>query len=109
MLHGEYTMRRLIILAGALLLLIIGGGLTSNLIATGGIPLPILTSTINPDASRAMLVPWKAEQFFLLIGFIIFNLVGIAATIAFIVYLLDRNMRSKKANAKETNVTTVRE
>lgn len=104
-------MRRLAIFAGLVLLLVIGGALTSMLInASGGSVLPILTQTANPDASPTLVVPWKAEQFFLLVGFLIFNLVGIAATIALIVWLIDRGVRrNAQSNAakpsSETKVT----
>jgi Na+/melibiose symporter-like transporter len=91
-------MRRLVILAGLLLLLVIGGGLTAQLIANqGSTLLPVLTQTQNPDASRVVLLPWKAEQFFLLIGFILFNLIGIALTLAVIVWFIDRMIRRGKA------------
>jgi hypothetical protein len=104
-------MRRLLIFAGLMVLLIIGGGLTAELISSGGgSPLPVLTQTINPDASRTAIVPWKAEQFFLLVGFILFNLIGIAATIAIIVWLLDgaiRRNKNKPTNAPaSTNAVT---
>jgi hypothetical protein len=96
-------MRRLFTFAGLLLLLIIGGGLTAQLIATdGGELLPILTQTANPDASPTAVVPWKAEQFVLLVGFVLFNLVGIAATIAVILWFLDRGIkRSAQAKSAE--------
>jgi hypothetical protein len=94
-------MRRLFIFAGLLLLLIVGGGLTAQLITNeGGTTLPVLTQTVNPDASPAMVVPWKAEQFFLLVGFVLFNLVGIAATIAIIFWFLDRGIRRSKEQQK---------
>ncbi|MCC6611992.1 MAG: hypothetical protein IT320_00860 [Anaerolineae bacterium] len=92
-------MRNLIILGGLLILLIIGGGLTSQLIANqdAGV-LPILTQTVNPDASPTSMLPWKAEQFFLLVGFILFNLVGIALTIALVIWLIDWGLKRKARN-----------
>ncbi|MCL4248944.1 MAG: hypothetical protein KJ065_12430 [Anaerolineae bacterium] len=91
-------MRNLIIFGGLLLLLIIGGGLTSQLIANqSGTVLPVLTQTVDPNASPTSMLPWKAEQFFLLVGFVIFNLVGIAATIALVFWFLDRGV--KRGNA----------
>jgi TRAP-type mannitol/chloroaromatic compound transport system permease small subunit len=87
-------MRRLLIFAGLMVLLIIGGGLTAELISSGG----------------GSPLPWKAEQFFLLVGFILFNLIGIAATIAIIVWLLDgaiRRNKNKPTNAPaSTNAVT---
>ena len=87
-------MRNLIILGGLLLLLVIGGGLTSQLIASqdGGV-VPVLTQTVNPDASPTSMLPWKAEQVFLLVGFILFNLIGIALTIALVIWLVDRGLK----------------
>jgi hypothetical protein len=106
-------MRRIAIFAGLMLLLVIGGGLTTLLINTagGGGVLPILTQTVNPDASRSIVVPWKAEQFFLLVGFLLFNLVGIAGTIALLVWFLDRGVKRNAQNAtpvasSETKPTT---
>lgn len=99
-------MRRLAIFAGLVLLLVIGGALTSLLInASDGGVLPTLTQTANPDASPSMVLPWKAEQFFLLVGFLLFNLVGIAATIALIVWLIDRGVRrnAQAVAAKSSN------
>jgi uncharacterized membrane protein len=102
-------MRRLAIFAGLVLLLVIGGALTSLLInASDGGVLPILTQTVNPDASPTQVVPWKAEQFFLLVGFLLFNLVGIAATIGLIVWLIDRGVRrNAQAAAKASGETKV--
>lgn len=94
-------MRRLIIVAFFIVLLVIGGGLTSLLI-NGGTDtlLPVLTTTIEPTASREIMQGWKAEQMLLLIGFIAFNIVGIAATLAIGLWLLDRSMQNTKL--KET-------
>lgn len=100
-------MRNLFILGGLLILVIIGGGLTSQLIANqdAGV-LPILTQTVNPDASPASMLPWKAEQFFLLVGFILFNLVGIALTLALVVWVIDwglkRVPRNQSTNDQQT-------
>ena len=96
-------MRNLFILGGLLILVIIGGGLTSQLIANqdAGV-LPILTQTVNPDASPASMLPWKAEQFFLLVGFILFNLVGIALTLALVVWVIDWGLKRVPRN-RSTN------
>ena len=91
-------MRTFIVVVVILLILIIGGGLTSLLIASGGGGvLPILTTTNVPDASPTVVLPWKAEQFFLLVGFVLFNLIGMAATVALIFWLVDRGLRRNKA------------
>lgn len=104
-------MRRLAIFAGFMLLLVIGGGLTALLINGAGGVLPFLTQTANPDASRTMVVPWKAEQFFLLVGFLLFNLVGIAGTLAVVVWLIDRGIKrnaqkAAPAASKDSSLST---
>ncbi len=96
------------ILVVIIAILIVGGGLTSLLMSSegGASVLPILPQTAQPDASTTTMLPWKAEQFFLLIGFIIFNLVGIAATLALIFWFVDRGLRRNAANTTEKQVTT---
>lgn len=93
-------MRLLGILVVLVVLLLVGGGLTSMLVADGGGSLvPILQQVGSPDASVTTVLPWKAEQFFLLVGLILFNLVGIAATIAIVLWLIDRGIKKSKAEA----------
>jgi hypothetical protein len=96
----EAFVRTFITVVVLLLILIIGGGLTSMLIANNGSVLPILTTTNVPDASPTTVLPWKAEQFFLLVGFILFNLIGIAATLALIFWLVDRGLRRNRGSAQ---------
>jgi hypothetical protein len=89
------------------LLLVIGGGLTSLLSSSsGGTVLPILQQTNAIDASPTVMVPWKANQFILLVGFLLFNLVGIAVTIAIILWFVDRGVRKSRAEAQEAARTT---
>lgn len=93
-------MKRLVILVALVLLLLIGGGLTMQLITNGNSGLlPVLRQTANPDASVADVLPWKVEQFFLAIGFILFNLIGMGVTLAVVVWLLDRAIRRSSAGA----------
>ena len=40
---------------------------------------------------------WKANQLFALVSFLLFNLVGIAVTLAIILWFLDRGTRRAKA------------
>lgn len=94
-------MKRLITLVALIVILIIGGGLTAQLIASNGEILPVLETVSNPDADRSVMMPWKAEQFFLMVGFILFNLVGIAATLAVIFWFIDRGIRRSKAEAAQ--------
>ena len=101
-------MRRLAILAFVILLLIIGGGLTAQIASQGGtatFPWTIRT-TNDPDASVMDMTPWKAEQLFLLIGFILFNLIGAAVTVAVVFWLLHREV--KRAKSEDRTITTTR-
>jgi hypothetical protein len=95
--------KRLGIIVVLLIVLLIGGGLTTQLISSGDSgPLPVLRTTANPEASVSEMVPWKAEQLFLIIGFILFNLIGMAVTIALVVWLIDRAIRKGRAEAGAT-------
>ncbi|MFQ3565557.1 MAG: hypothetical protein SNJ59_01030 [Aggregatilineales bacterium] len=95
-------MRTFIVTVGVLLLLAAGGGLTALLITSQGSGLiPILQQTAVPDASVSQVAPWQAEQFFLLIAFVLFNLIGIGLTIALLFWLLDRGIRRSKVEAEQ--------
>jgi hypothetical protein len=93
----------------ALFILIAGGGLTMQLIAGGGSLLPVLQQVSAPDASPTTVLPWKAEQFFLMVGFILFNLVGIGATLAVLFWLLDRGIRRNKAELSSESASEAAE
>jgi hypothetical protein len=98
--------RGFITLVALFLILVVGGGLTSMLIANeGGTILPIQTTTTIPDASPTVVLPWKAEQFFLLTGFLLFNLIGIAVTLAIIFWYVDRQLRRSRAEEAEKTGT----
>jgi hypothetical protein len=97
--------RRFMTIVALVLILIIGGGLTMQLIASGGDLLPVLPTVNNPDANPTVVLPWKAEQFFLLVGFILFNLIGIAATLALIFWLIDRGLRRSRAESGNRTTT----
>ncbi len=92
-------MRRLALLMFVILLLIIGGGLTAQIASQGGIfQIPaVIRTTNNPDASVLDMTPWKAEQLFLLIGFVLFNLVGATVTLMIVFWLLHRQVKRVKA------------
>ncbi|MBK8027878.1 MAG: hypothetical protein IPK19_42515 [Chloroflexi bacterium] len=93
-------MRRFSILIGLVLLLLIGGGLTALLNTSDGQVLPILQQVGAPDASPTLMLPWKANQFIIMIGFILFNLVGMAVTLAIVLWFVDRGVRKSRAEAK---------
>lgn len=100
-------MKNLLIVGGVLVLLLIGGGLTAQLMSQGDASLlapVLLQKTEIPDASTLAMAPWQAEQLVILVGFILFNLVGIAVTIAVIMWFLHRGVKS--AEAEETAVVT---
>ncbi len=99
-------MRRFVFLIGLLIVLLIGGGLTSMLISSGGDVLPILQQVGAADASPTEMLPWKANQFFILIAFALFNLVGIAVTIGILLLLLDWGLKKSKAEAAEAEAVS---
>ncbi|MFN8448493.1 MAG: hypothetical protein U0521_07855 [Anaerolineae bacterium] len=95
-------MRRFTFFVVLIILLLAGGGLTSLLIATGGHVLPILQQVGAPDASPTTMLPWKANQFFILVAFVLFNLVGIAVTLAVVMWVMDRGLKRGKAEAAQS-------
>lgn len=101
-------MRQLAFLVFVILLLIIGGGLTAQIASQGGtfqVPAAIRT-TNDPDASVLDMTPWKAEQLFLVIGFILFNLIGAGVTVAVVFWLLHRQVkRVKTEGGRSANQT----
>lgn len=92
--------RRFTFLVVLIVLLLAGGGLTSLLLASGGQVLPILQQVSAPDASPTTMLPWKANQFFILIAFVLFNLVGMAVTIGIVLWVLDWGSKRRAANAE---------
>jgi hypothetical protein len=85
-------MKRLAIVVAAVLVLLIGGGLTAQILVGGGHSL-FLTQSTDPDASVLSAAGWQAEQLVLFIGFILFNLIGIGATIALVMWILHRGVK----------------
>ena len=94
-------MKRLGILIGILAVLVVGGGL--SILITGGDNnlLPFLQQTSNPAGSAMEVESWQAEQFMLMVGFILFNLVGIAVTLAVIMWFLHRGVAISRAEEAE--------
>jgi len=89
--------KKLLILGALLVVVVIGGGLTSYMAANNStLPVPVLTTTENPDASTTTMLGWKAEQLFILVSFLIFNLVGIAVTVALVIWYVDRGIRRSR-------------
>lgn len=95
-------MKRLAIIFAVVLILVITGGLTAQIASSGGqLPIPgLVRQTNNPDASALDMAPWKAEQMFLLVGFLLFNLVGIAVTILAVMWFLSWQVKKVKATSQ---------
>jgi hypothetical protein len=93
--------KRFTILVVLMVLLLAGGGLTSLLIASSSQVLPILQQVAAPDASPTTMLPWKANQFFILIAFALFNLIGMAVTIAIVIWVIDWGLKRSKADAAD--------
>jgi uncharacterized membrane protein SpoIIM required for sporulation len=110
--HHAFTQRRVAvrnfgILVVVILLLLIGGGLTAQL-ANSDISqiLPIIRQTNVGEASFIDPEPWQAQQFVILVGFILFNMIGMGATIALVMWLLDRQVRDSKATPPKEGAIT---
>ncbi len=93
-------MKRLIPLFVIIAILIAAGGLTAMFAATNGTQMMpgAKIQTANPEASAFLAPDWQAQQFVLLVGFIIFNLIGMGVTIAIVVWLLSRQVAIAKAS-----------
>jgi hypothetical protein len=90
--------KKLVIFGILLAVVLAGGALTSYMLANNAtVPIPVLTTTAEPDASRTIMLGWKAEQLFILVTFILINLIGIGVTIALIVWWMDRGVRRTRA------------
>lgn len=97
-------MKRLIIFGVVILVIIIGGGLTMQIAGSGSesvIP-GVYRYTNSPEASVLDVTSWQAQQMFLFIGFVLFNLIGIGLTLALVMWFLDRQVRQVKAEAGQT-------
>jgi hypothetical protein len=83
--------------------LLIAGGFITTLSQSGGIGnfLPFLRTSGDAAASTDVILPWQAEQLFLLIGFLLINIIGIGGTLAGIFWFLNRGVTEAKA-AKES-------
>jgi len=89
-------------LVAALFLLAAGGFLTALFSgSTVTEILPFLQQSSDPEASTLTGEAWQIEQFFLLVGFIVVNMIGIGATIAAIMYVLNRGITVTQAEAEQ--------
>lgn len=81
-------------------IILAGGGLLTAIAGDAGSItelLPFLQQTGNPEASVMEAEPWQVEQLFLLIGFLLFNIIGIGLTIAGIMWFLNRQVTIVRA------------
>ena len=101
-------MKRLLLVVVVIVILIIGGGLTSQIASNGNqLAIPgVIRQTNNPDASALDMAPWKAEQLFLFVGFILFNLIGIAVTLMAIFWFLNYQVKSVAAKKSPAAIQT---
>ncbi|MBC7871557.1 MAG: hypothetical protein H7Y09_12015 [Chitinophagaceae bacterium] len=95
-------MKQLTFLVVVLIILVGGGLLTSQFSTSDASLLPVIKQTDNPSGSVSEVVPWKAEQFFLLVGFVLVNMIGIGATLALIFWVLDRGVKNAKATTSSS-------
>lgn len=81
-------------------ILLIGGGALSTLIPPGTAPevLPgAIITTTDPEASVFHATPGQTQWLVILIGFIVFNMVGMAVTLAIVMWFLNRGISFAKA------------
>jgi predicted membrane protein len=97
--------KRLIIVLAVIMLLIITGGLTAQIASQGGsLSIPgLIRQTANPDASAMDMTSWKAEQLFLLVGFVLFNLIGMGVTIMLVFWFFNWQVKKSAAEGKRTS------
>lgn len=100
-------MKRLVILIVVMAILIVGGGLSAQIAAnnnnaTSAIP-GLLKQTDNPDASVFEATPWQAEQLFLFVGFVLFNMIGMGVTLMAIFWFLNRGVAAAKAEESSSS------
>ncbi|MFZ4815272.1 MAG: hypothetical protein ACOYL5_12105 [Phototrophicaceae bacterium] len=90
--------RRMVVFIVCLFVLVVGGSLTSYVAANGssGLIPGVLTVTRNPQASVSAFGEGQGFQLFLLIGFILFNLVGASVTGAALFWFLNREVENAK-------------
>ena len=88
-------MKRLGIIVGVLFLLVIGGGLTSRMETEGraGFLPATIRQADSPEASVFDAASWQADQFLLMVGFVVFNVVGMGVTIALVMWFMHRQVR----------------
>ncbi len=91
-------MRRALVLIVIVLILIGSGFLTTQLAsrASDAVLPGMRVQTTNPAASALAITPDKGTLFFLFAGFVIFNLVGMGATITALFWFLNKQITKAK-------------
>jgi hypothetical protein len=96
----DWVKTTIAILVAVIVVLIIGGGITtimdSNQNGGSGI-LPFLRQSNDPEGSALEAEPWQAEQFFILVGFVLFNLIGMGVTITALFWFLSKGVAVARA------------
>ena len=82
-------MKRLGILAGIFIVLLAGGAISSGLLSSDF----TIHQTTNPSGSVFTATSDQAAAFFLIVGFIIFNVLGAGLTIAGSFWVLNRQVK----------------
>ncbi len=84
------------------LVIVAGGGFLTALYQSGVDATSVPGAKVqcaDPACSVFVSEPWQTGQFLLMIGFILFNLVGIGVTLAIIFWFLNRQVASVKGGA----------
>lgn len=96
-------MKQLILLIVIIGALVFGGAITSELSKQSNLA---IIKTDDPNASVFVATPDKATALFLMVGFIVANVVVIGGILALIFYFLDRNVRVVKGDASVSSANT---
>ncbi len=105
-------MRKLGILIGLIAITVLCGAISAGLLndPVSGL---LIKQTSNPDASSFTATPVQAFQLVAWFGFVLFNIVGIALTIAAFFWLMNRSLagvrRATPTGSTSTAITTAQE
>lgn len=92
-------MRGVLILAALIIVVLAAGGLTAQLASFD----VAIHQTDSPDASVFTATPGQSAAFFVMVGFIVFNVLGAGLTLAAVFWFLNRQIiRSQAENPEES-------
>ncbi|MGJ3239017.1 MAG: hypothetical protein ACFE0Q_09970 [Anaerolineae bacterium] len=83
-------MKRGVLILGFLLAVTVAGGVLTSGVGFG---IPIIQQTTDPAASAFMATNNQALLFLGVVGFILFNVIGAGLTLAFIFWLLNKQVK----------------